>query len=94
MIFALRRNLLAYVEDVRAGKWNKASQFCFFDYPIRDIAGSTLGVIGYGALGKSVGRIAEGLGMRVLPYDVFPQPGSSILRRSTGRATSSRCIPR
>jgi glycerate dehydrogenase len=75
MIFALRRNLLAYVEDVRAGKWNKASQFCFFDYPIRDIAGSTLGVIGYGALGKSVGRIAEGLGMRVLPYDVFPQSG-------------------
>jgi len=63
------------VEDVRAGKWNKASQFCFFDYPIRDIAGSTLGVIGYGALGKSVGRIAEGLGMRVLPYDVFPQSG-------------------
>ncbi|MGZ5861865.1 MAG: D-2-hydroxyacid dehydrogenase, partial [Methyloceanibacter sp.] len=75
MIFALRRNLLAYVEDVRAGKWNKASQFCFFDYPIRDIAGSTLGVIGYGALGKSVGRIAESLGMQVLPYDVFPQPG-------------------
>jgi glycerate dehydrogenase len=75
MIFALRRNLLAYVEDVRAGKWNKASQFCFFDYPIRDIAGSTLGVIGYGALGKSVGRIAESLGMHVLPYDVFPQPG-------------------
>ncbi len=75
MIFALRRNLLGYVEDVRAGKWNKASQFCFFDYPIRDIAGSTLGVIGYGALGKSVGRIAEGLGMRVLPYDVFPQSG-------------------
>ena len=75
MIFALRRNLLAYVEDVRAGKWNKASQFCFFDYPIRDIAGSTLGIVGYGALGKSVGRIAESLGMRVLPYDVFPQPG-------------------
>jgi glycerate dehydrogenase len=75
MIFALRRNLLAYVEDVRAGKWNKASQFCFFDYPIRDIAASTLGVIGYGALGKSVGRIAESLGMHVLPYDVFPQPG-------------------
>ena len=75
MIFALRRNLLAYVEDVRAGKWNKASQFCYFDYPIRDIAGSTLGIVGYGALGKSVGRIAESLGMRVLPYDVFPQPG-------------------
>ena len=75
LIFALRRNLLAYVEDVRAGKWNKASQFCFLDHPIRDIAGSTLGIVGYGALGKSVGRIGASLGMRILPFDVFPQPG-------------------
>jgi glycerate dehydrogenase len=75
LIFALRRNLLAYVEDVRKGKWNEASQFCFFDHPIRDVAGSTLGVIGFGALGKSVAKRAEALGMRILPFDVFPQPG-------------------
>jgi len=75
LIFALRRNLLAYVEDVRAGRWGKVDQFCFFDHPIRDVAGSTLGVIGYGALGKSVAKRAEALGMRVLPFDVFPQPG-------------------
>ncbi|MGB6922944.1 MAG: D-2-hydroxyacid dehydrogenase [Methyloceanibacter sp.] len=75
LIFALRRNLLAYVEDVRAGRWGKVDQFCFFDHPIRDVAGSTLGVIGFGALGKSVAKRAEALGMRVLPFDVFPQPG-------------------
>ena len=75
LMFALRRNLFAYVEDVREGRWNKSQQFCFFDHPIRDIAGSTIGIVGYGAIGKEVGRRAEALGMRVLPYDVMPQPG-------------------
>ena len=50
-------------------------QFCFFDHPIRDIAGSTLGVVGYGAIGKAVAKRAECLGMKILPYDVFPQDG-------------------
>jgi glycerate dehydrogenase len=75
LMFALRRNLLAYVEDVRNGRWAEVDQFCFFDHPIRDIAGSTLGVIGYGAIGKAVAKRAQALGMRILPYDVFPQEG-------------------
>ena len=86
LIFALRRNLLAYVEDVRAGRLGKVDQFCFFDHPIRDIAGSTIGIVGYGAIGKEVGKRAQALGMRVLPYDVVPQPGlvdfDTILRES------------
>jgi glycerate dehydrogenase len=75
LIFALRRNLFAYVEDTRNGVWNESSQFCFLTHPIRDIAGSTLGIVGYGALGKSIAKRAEALGMKVLPYDVVPQPG-------------------
>ena len=75
LIFALRRNLIAYREDVRNGAWQRASQFCFFPHAIRDIAGSTLGIIGFGELGKSVGRRAEALGMQVLATDVVAQPG-------------------
>ena len=75
LIFALRRNLFAYVEDTRNGVWNKSSQFCFLTHPIRDIAGSTLGIVGFGALGKSIAKRAEALGMKVLPFDVVPQPG-------------------
>ena len=75
LMFALRRNLPAYIEDVRNGRWNKSQQFCFFDHPIRDIAGSTIGIVGYGAIGKEVGKRAAALGMRILPYDVVPQPG-------------------
>jgi glycerate dehydrogenase len=75
LIFALRRNLFAYVEDTRNGVWNKSRQFCFLTHPIRDIADSTLGIVGYGALGKSIAKRAEALGMKVLPFDVIPQPG-------------------
>jgi glycerate dehydrogenase len=75
LIFALRRNLVAYREDVRKGAWQRADQFCFFPHPIRDIAGSTIGIIGFGALGKSVAQRAKALGMRVLATDIVAQPG-------------------
>lgn len=65
LIFALRRSLLAYRDAVRVGRWQAAEQFCFFDYPIDDLAGSTLGIVGRGALGQEVGRLARALGMEV-----------------------------
>ncbi|MGC2141020.1 MAG: NAD(P)-dependent oxidoreductase, partial [Methylovirgula sp.] len=75
LIFALRRSLVPYVLDVRRGKWQTINQFCYFDHPIRDITGSTLGLIGYGALGKSVGARAAAFGMEVIATDVFDFPG-------------------
>ena len=66
LIFALRRSICAYRDAVKAGRWQEAAQFCFFDYPIRDLAGSTLGVVGDGVLGQSVATIGRALGMRVL----------------------------
>ncbi|WP_375455199.1 D-2-hydroxyacid dehydrogenase [uncultured Methylobacterium sp.] len=75
LMFALRRAIVPYANSVRRGDWAKSTQFCYFDYPIHDIAGSTLGIVGYGALGKSIGKRAEALGMKVIAYDVFPQDG-------------------
>jgi len=75
LIFALRRNLIPYVEDVRRGKWQTIDQFCYFDHPIHDIADSTLGLVGFGALGKSVATRAEALGMKVIATDIFDFPG-------------------
>jgi glycerate dehydrogenase len=66
LILALRRNLLGYQRDLRAGAWQRAEQFCLLTHPIRDLHGSTLGVIGYGALGQSVERLARAVGMRTL----------------------------
>ena len=66
MILALRRNLLAYHQDLQQGLWQRSSQFCLFTHPIRDIHGSTLGIVGQGALGQAVAQVARGFGMNVL----------------------------
>ncbi|OLQ77469.1 glycerate dehydrogenase [Photobacterium proteolyticum] len=66
MMFALRRNLMGYHQDIQAGVWQQKKQFCFFTHPIGDINGSTLGIIGSGSLGQAVAKLAQALGMKVL----------------------------
>jgi glycerate dehydrogenase len=66
LIFALRRSIVGFREDVIRGEWQRADQFCFFTHPIRDLAGSTIGIFGGGTLGTAVAVIARALGMRVL----------------------------
>jgi glycerate dehydrogenase len=66
LILALRRNLFSYREEIQSGAWQRASTFCLLDYPIRELHESRLGIVGYGALGRAVERLARGFGMRVL----------------------------
>jgi glycerate dehydrogenase len=92
LILALRRNLLAYGNDVRRGRWQASSQFCFFDHPIRDLHGATLGIVGDGSLGRGTAAIARGFGMRVVfaehastkakPRDIAFMPLDQLLRES------------
>jgi glycerate dehydrogenase len=72
MILALRRNLLAYRQDVEAGVWNRSDQFCFFNHDIGDLHGSTLGIVGEGAIGQGTAAIGRAFGMRVLFADHAP----------------------
>jgi glycerate dehydrogenase len=65
LILALRRNLRAYCADVEAGRWQSSTRFCLLDHPIADLAGSRLGIVGYGALGKRVAAIGRAFGMQV-----------------------------
>ncbi len=94
LLFALRRNLVNYYNSVRQGRWGYANQFCYFDYPIYDIAGSTLGIVGYGALGKEIEKRAAALGMKVLINDVAVGRTSSTSRPFCARRMSSRSICR
>jgi len=75
LILALRRSLPAYARSVAAGAWQRCGQFCYFDHPIGGIAGSTLGVIGDGALGRAVADIGRAFGMRVLFSSYKGVPG-------------------
>lgn len=65
LMLALRRNLLAFRADLRNGAWQRADQFCLFTHPVRDLHGSTLGLIGHGAIGQAVEQIALAFGMQV-----------------------------
>lgn len=58
--------LQEYTAAVRAGEWSKSKQFCYLDYPINEISQMTLGLVGYGELGKGVEKIAKAFGMKVL----------------------------
>ena len=78
LITALRRNLLAYRRDVENGRWQQVDQFCFFDHPIRDLHGATLGLIGEGALGQGTAKIARGFGMNVLFADHAPPKAAGV----------------
>ncbi|MER2526820.1 MAG: 2-hydroxyacid dehydrogenase [Candidatus Competibacter denitrificans] len=79
LLLALYTRLPDYHQAVRAGRWQQASQFCLLDYPIRELADKTLGIVGYGELGRGVARVADAFGMRILlaqrPGTVEPEEG-------------------
>lgn len=66
LIFSLKHSLAGWLRDQIEAKWSESKQFCYFDYPITDVQGSTLGVFGKGCLGTEVGRLANAVGMKVL----------------------------
>ncbi len=73
MLLALHTNLLPYHTAVQAGRWQTASQFCFLDYPITELKGKTLGIVGFGNLGRGIAEIAQAFGMKVI---VAGRPGN------------------
>ena len=65
LMLALRRNLLAWRQDLQQGLWQQADQFCLFTQPIHDLYGSVLGIVGGGVLGQAVAKLAAAFGMQV-----------------------------
>ena len=58
--------------SVHAGDWANCIDWCYWDYPLMELEGKTIGIIGFGRIGQAEGRIAKALGMNVLAYDVYP----------------------
>ena len=59
-------------DEVHKGRWETNADWCFWDYPLIELAGKTMGVIGFGRIGQATGRIAKALGMRVIANDEYP----------------------
>ena len=66
LLLALATRMSDYQQDIRAGRWQQAQQFCLLDHPIIELHGKTLGLLGHGELGGAVAKLAEAFGMRVL----------------------------
>ena len=79
-VFALLLELCHHVGEhsraVKAGKWAASEDFCFWDYPLIELAGKTMGIIGLGRIGRSTARIASALGMNILAFDEYEDPSA------------------
>ncbi|MBK8090580.1 MAG: D-2-hydroxyacid dehydrogenase [Verrucomicrobiaceae bacterium] len=79
LILELANHVGAAAADVRAGGWQRCPDFCYWDKPIIELAGKTLGIVGYGGIGAAVARIGAAFGMRVLAsrrsWPTPPPPG-------------------
>jgi len=88
LILALTTRLPSYIDAVRGSRWQRHTQFCILDYPIRELRGLTLGIVGYGTLGKGVADVAPAFGMSVLVAQ--RPPGGS----QAGRLPMDELLPR
>jgi glycerate dehydrogenase len=70
LILALKRNLFEYRDQINTGAWQAADQFCFFNRPMHDLHGATLGIIGTGSIATTVGKLASAFGMTVLYHSL------------------------
>jgi len=86
-LLLLTHKLREYDALVRSGAWQRGEQFCLLDYPIRELTGRRLGIVGYGTLGKGVARAAQAFGMEVL---VANRPGGT---RVAGRLDLDELLP-
>lgn len=76
MVFAHLLNLTQHVADhaqsVRRGDWTRSEDFCYWRHPLVELAGLTIGIVGFGRIGRETAKIARAFGMKVIFHDVFP----------------------
>ena len=77
LMLALATSLLQYDRAVQQGQWNKSPIFCLLDFPIIELEGKTLGILGYGELGQAVAKLAEAFGMKILVGSLPNRPSDS-----------------
>ena len=81
MVFAHLLNLGLRVADhgrgVAAGRWTQSEDFCYWDGPLVELSGLTMGIVGFGQIGRATATVAQAFGMKVLAYDLIPPAAAS-----------------
>lgn len=78
LLFELAHHLAGHAQAVRDGRWSKAPDFTFWDRPLIELAGKTLGIIGYGSVGSAVATIGAALGMEVVAHTRRPVRATTV----------------
>jgi len=71
MLLEICHHVAHHSDAVHAGRWSSNVDWCFWDYPLIELEGKTMGIIGFGRIGQRTGEIAKALGMRVIAFDAF-----------------------
>lgn len=74
LLLELCHHVGEHSDAVKAGEWTNNPDWCFWKYPLVELAGKTMGIIGFGRIGQDTGKIAQALGMKVLAYDAHQNP--------------------
>lgn len=74
LLLELCHHIGEHSDAVKAGEWTSNPDWCFWKYPLVELAGKNMGIIGFGRIGQDTGKIAQALGMKVLAYDAFKRP--------------------
>ncbi len=69
LLLEICHHIGSHSDSVKAGKWQNNADWCYWDYPLIELAGKTMGLVGFGKIGRLVGEIAKALGMKVIFYD-------------------------
>ena len=72
MLLEICHHVAHHSQTVFEGKWNSCADWCYWDYPLIELDGKTMGIIGFGRIGQTTGKIAKAMGMNILAYDSFP----------------------
>lgn len=72
MLLEICHHVSHHSAAVHEGRWQANPDFCFWDYPLIELSGKTMGIIGFGRIGQATGRIAKALGMNVIAFDRYP----------------------
>ncbi|NLV58995.1 MAG: D-2-hydroxyacid dehydrogenase [Clostridiales bacterium] len=81
LLLEICHHVQRHADAVAQGRWTRSEDFCFWDYPLIELAGKTMGIIGFGRIGQVTGRIAKAMGMEVIAYDQAPNESGRAIAR-------------